>query len=292
MSETDPGPASLAELEARLQRDFELLVMPPAKDWLEPRTHPEFGDGARRRGDRRRHVGPCGRVRAQMPRGALAAHVRPRAGRFRRPVGDLRPHGDVAFAAGAERALVRLRQPHLPRLVRGAVRPRGLEQGVSHPAPAMDGLSALVPARDRRADRERDRAHRYRRRRRIRRADAALGCRHAQARGAPRRAGERPRRARRRLYAAQCSAGSIAAACVIRSTTSISRRCAARWSACSAPALPRWTMRRKRWNTAPRALPCWCGVRTCRASTRAWASAAPASGSASMRSRMRRDGRS
>ena len=39
----DSGPASLAELEARLKRDFELLVMPPAKDWLEPRIHPEFG---------------------------------------------------------------------------------------------------------------------------------------------------------------------------------------------------------------------------------------------------------
>jgi cation diffusion facilitator CzcD-associated flavoprotein CzcO len=39
----DPGPASLAELEARFRRDLELLVMPPAKDWLEPRTHPDYG---------------------------------------------------------------------------------------------------------------------------------------------------------------------------------------------------------------------------------------------------------
>jgi FAD-dependent urate hydroxylase len=39
----DPGPASLEELEARLKRDFELLVMPSTKDWLEPREHPEFG---------------------------------------------------------------------------------------------------------------------------------------------------------------------------------------------------------------------------------------------------------
>ena len=30
----DSGPATLAELEARLRRDLELLVMPPAKDWL------------------------------------------------------------------------------------------------------------------------------------------------------------------------------------------------------------------------------------------------------------------
>ena len=37
MTETDPGPASLAALEARLRRDFELLGLPPAKDWLGPR---------------------------------------------------------------------------------------------------------------------------------------------------------------------------------------------------------------------------------------------------------------
>src|SRR5262245_60314412 len=39
----DPGPRSLAELEARLARDFELLVIPPAKEWLEPRQHPQWG---------------------------------------------------------------------------------------------------------------------------------------------------------------------------------------------------------------------------------------------------------
>jgi FAD-dependent urate hydroxylase len=40
---SDPGPASLAELEARFARDLELLTLPPAKDWLEPRTHPDYG---------------------------------------------------------------------------------------------------------------------------------------------------------------------------------------------------------------------------------------------------------
>ena len=43
MTATDPGPTTLAELEARLQRDFALLVMPPNKDWLEPRAHPQYG---------------------------------------------------------------------------------------------------------------------------------------------------------------------------------------------------------------------------------------------------------
>lgn len=39
----DNGPASLAELEARFRRDLDLLVLPPVKDWLEPRTHPDHG---------------------------------------------------------------------------------------------------------------------------------------------------------------------------------------------------------------------------------------------------------
>jgi cation diffusion facilitator CzcD-associated flavoprotein CzcO len=39
----DEGPRSLAELEARLARDLELLLIPPAKQWLEPREHPRWG---------------------------------------------------------------------------------------------------------------------------------------------------------------------------------------------------------------------------------------------------------
>ncbi|TMJ02808.1 MAG: NAD(P)/FAD-dependent oxidoreductase [Alphaproteobacteria bacterium] len=34
---------SLAELEARFSRDLELLTLPPAKDWLEPRSHSKYG---------------------------------------------------------------------------------------------------------------------------------------------------------------------------------------------------------------------------------------------------------
>jgi cation diffusion facilitator CzcD-associated flavoprotein CzcO len=43
VTDTDPGPATLAALEARLRRDFALLTLPPAKDWLEPRTHSAHG---------------------------------------------------------------------------------------------------------------------------------------------------------------------------------------------------------------------------------------------------------
>jgi hypothetical protein len=37
------NPGSLAGLEARFRRDLELLTLPPAKDWLEPKVHPVHG---------------------------------------------------------------------------------------------------------------------------------------------------------------------------------------------------------------------------------------------------------
>jgi hypothetical protein len=40
-----PNPQSLAELEARLARDLELLLIPPAKEWLQPTAHPRRGLG-------------------------------------------------------------------------------------------------------------------------------------------------------------------------------------------------------------------------------------------------------
>jgi len=39
----DPGPRSLTELEARLQRDFELLLIPAQKQWLAEKTHARWG---------------------------------------------------------------------------------------------------------------------------------------------------------------------------------------------------------------------------------------------------------
>src|SRR6476646_523871 len=37
---------SLAGLEARVRHDLELLTLPPAKDWLEPHVHPQYGQVA------------------------------------------------------------------------------------------------------------------------------------------------------------------------------------------------------------------------------------------------------
>ena len=34
---------SLAGLEARFRRDLQLLTLPPTKDWVEPRVHPQYG---------------------------------------------------------------------------------------------------------------------------------------------------------------------------------------------------------------------------------------------------------
>lgn len=39
----EPGPRSLTELESRIARDLELLIIPPAKDWVQPTTHPQWG---------------------------------------------------------------------------------------------------------------------------------------------------------------------------------------------------------------------------------------------------------
>lgn len=39
----DRGAACLSELEGRFQRECELLLVPPQKVWLEPKSHPEYG---------------------------------------------------------------------------------------------------------------------------------------------------------------------------------------------------------------------------------------------------------
>jgi hypothetical protein len=111
---SDPGPSSLAELEARLRRDVELLVLPPAKDWLEPRTHPEYGAVLDVAVIGAGMSGACSGLCAEMPRGRALAHLRPLGRKASRARGrPSRAHGDVALAAGAEAGRVRLSQPHV-----------------------------------------------------------------------------------------------------------------------------------------------------------------------------------
>ena len=114
--------ASLAGLEARFRRDLELLTLPPAKDWLEPRVHPQYGPvldvaiiGAGMAGLAAAFALKCQAVRS------LRVFDRAPEG-FGRPVGNDGADGDAALAAGAFRTLVSVCEPHLPRLVRGAVR--------------------------------------------------------------------------------------------------------------------------------------------------------------------------
>jgi len=40
---SDVGPQSIAELEGRIARDLELLLIPPTKAWLQPQSHPQWG---------------------------------------------------------------------------------------------------------------------------------------------------------------------------------------------------------------------------------------------------------
>ena len=114
-----------------MRRDLDLLVLPPTKDWLEPRTHPEYGPvldvaviGAGMSGLSAAFALKCLAIRCLQ-------RVRPLARGLRRPVGDLGAHGDAALAAGTDRAGVRLFQSHVPRLVRGAVRRSGVEKSTA-----------------------------------------------------------------------------------------------------------------------------------------------------------------
>ena len=228
----DPGPASLAELEARFRRDLELLVMPPDEGLARAAHASRIRARARCRHRRRRHVRACRRrSRSSASRSAACAcsTARPRASRARgRPEARMETLRSPPELTGPAFGFS---NPHVPRLVRGAVRRSGVEEGAPHPAPAMDGLSALVPPHDRRADRERDRAHRSRRRQGFRAPHAALARRHAQGRGAARRAGERPRRARRALRAAAVSRARQALRCAFERRYRFRRARAARPSA-------------------------------------------------------------
>ena len=39
----EAGPQSIAELEGRIARDLELLLILPTKAWLQPQSHPQWG---------------------------------------------------------------------------------------------------------------------------------------------------------------------------------------------------------------------------------------------------------
>ena len=84
----------------------------------------ERRSGQRCRGDRRRHGRAGADLLAAAQRHRQHPLSRPQSRRRRRAVGDLRAHGDAALAEGADRAGRRHSVAHLPRLVRGAVRPR------------------------------------------------------------------------------------------------------------------------------------------------------------------------
>ena len=166
----------------------------------------------------------------------------------------------------------------LSRLVRGAVRPRRLGGARQDPAPAVDGLPALVPRRAGAAGVERPSRHRpaAARRRPVELAVDVAG----RPRRAPGRAGSwsppaAPASAAPRFPPSPRPCRGRAGR--TRPTTTTTPRSPACASASSAPARRRWTAPRPRSKPAPRRCICSCGAPTCRASTRARAPAIPAS---------------
>ena len=81
---------------------------------------PNGQPGQRRRRHRRRHVRPRRRLRAAPRRHPQLPHPRPQPRGPRRPLGDLRPHGDPALAEAAPRPGLRHGLAQLPGLVHRA----------------------------------------------------------------------------------------------------------------------------------------------------------------------------
>ena len=203
----DAAPRSLAELEARLARDLELLLVPPAKQWLEPRRASRNGAGARCRHHRRRHGRIVGSVRleaARRPQHARSSTARPKASRGPGP------------RTRACRRCARRRNWSGPRSALPTSRsaPGSRPSSAAMPGRRCTGFRALqwmdylrwyrrmidVPIEN---DVEITR-HRGRRRGGLPRP--AVGRRRATARRAPRGAGDGARRARRRRSCRSCFA--------------------------------------------------------------------------------------
>ena len=154
---------------------------------------------ARRGNRRRRHGRARGGPGIATPGHHARRTLRSQPRRARGAVADVRAHGGAALAAGADRAGARLSEPDLPRLVRGAVRTRGMAATSPDTPYAVDGLPALVSPDGGDADRERLRGHGHRWRSGPCGADLADRRRRPPRRGAARHTGERPRRSRRRV---------------------------------------------------------------------------------------------
>ena len=192
MTATDPGPATLEELEGRLKRDFELLVIPPVKDWLEPRAHPEFGPaldvaviGAGMSGLAASFALKCLAIRSvkvfdRSPagfEGPWATFARMET--LRSPPelsGPAFGFSNLTFRAWFEAQFGLAEWKKVNRI------------------PRLQWMDYLRWYRkvDRGAGRKRHDAARHRWRRGVRHPDAAFAARHAQDRRASRRAGERP----------------------------------------------------------------------------------------------------
>ena len=283
---------SLAELEARFRRDLELLTLPPAKDWLEPRMHPEHGPvldvaiiGAGMAGLAAAFALKCLAVRSlrvfdRAPagfEGPWATDARMET--LRSPPelsGPAFGFANLTFRAWFEAQFGLAAWSKLHRIPRLQWMDylrwyrRMIDVPIENETELIDigGDGEFVVLTLRSAAGTRKVAAR-----RVVLANGRDGL------GGP--------------YTPEMFRGLDPRYVRTRSTTSISPALRGKMVGVHRRRLVRGRQRGgSARSTAPRASPCWCGAPTCRASTRAWASAAPASGAASTRSPMRRNGRS
>ncbi len=132
------APIGLAALEARLRQDLEWLDLPP-RNWVPPREV----DGRPVRDVVIIGAGMCGLAAAAA---LLNLGIRNTVAYDRAPAGLEGPWitfarmRTLAIAEAAHRTGARPARPDLPRLVRGAVRPRRLGRAGPDPPPAMDAV--------------------------------------------------------------------------------------------------------------------------------------------------------
>ena len=148
----DDSTLGLRRLEAALERRFS-PPEPPARRLGAPDHRRGRAPRRRRCNHWRRHVRACRRLRTPSPRHLQHPPYRPSPRWAGGSVADLCPDAHTALAQAPDRACSGNGEPDVPGLVRGAG--PGLGCARAHHDRRLDGVSRLVPPRDRRARRER-----------------------------------------------------------------------------------------------------------------------------------------
>ena len=263
--------AGLAALEGEVARDLERLTLPPAS-WPARVPGP---DGREMLDVLVIGAGMCGIAAAATLIFKGVAQHRGRRPQRRRPggsLGHLRADDHAALAQasagpGADRALA-----HLPRLVRGAARRRGLGGPLQDPQRRLAGLPHLAEAGAAAAGAQRHRGPAHQAGGRGPRGDPARRRGDARAACAAGRGGDGAARRRRPPRARSRRSRALAGPCRPQRRAYRLRRAspAGTWR-CWVPAPPAGTTPRPRSSTGRRGSTCTHGGKSCRRSTRAGA---------------------